>query len=170
MYNSTSTFGVCSQPMSHSFARTKPGLHQDYCICIIRDCVPRTSVRHTRARTMFALFLPCHLSSAVTSPIARPPSSSSENSTRVTLHLASVSRAVGSYSRRFERTRDDTVSPFLPLPLALSCPDLSLFIRSMSFQGRKRLVEAPRNRSSDIRVAALRFATRKIDIHARILG
>lgn len=33
----------CSRQRRHSFARTKPstGLRQDYCICIIRDCVPR---------------------------------------------------------------------------------------------------------------------------------
>lgn len=118
-----------------------------------------TSVRHTRARTLFVL-LPrsCRLSSAVISRIVRPPSSSSRNFTRITLHLAPVSRAVGSYSRRFERTRDDTVSPFLPLPFAsiLSRPP-SFYSLDVSSREEKNSRSAA-NRSYDDHVAALRSA------------
>lgn len=145
LHNSTSTFGVCSQPRRHSFARTKSGtgLCQDYCICIIRDCVPRNFCPTYESEN--SVCPPCRPDLTVflppSPPRSRPPSSSSRNSTRVTLHLAPVSRVVGSYSQRFERTRD-TASPFLSFPSALSCPDLPLFIRSL--QGRKRIVEASR--------------------------
>lgn len=99
-----------------------------YVLCAI--VFQETSVRHSESENSVcppSPILPSFFR-RLTTPVAHPPSSSSKNSTRVTLHLASVSRVVGSYSRRFERTRNDTVSPsFSPL-LQLYLVQTSLFL------------------------------------------
>lgn len=130
-----------------------------------------TSVRHTRARTLFVL-LPrsrCLLS-AVTSPVRASCLFLFRELHRS--HFAPGScfssrwqllAALRASSRRYRL-------PFLPLPSTLSCPDLPLFIRSMSLQGRKRIVEAPR--VDRLTIAWLFFdpTTRKINVRAKILG
>lgn len=138
----TSTFGLCSRSRRHSFARTKPGtgLRQDYCICIIRDCVPRnfcpTYESENSVLSFFSDLAFC-LSFTVISPVARPPSSSSENSTRVTLHLAScfssrwkLLAAFRTNSRRYRLS-----PPFSPF-LYLVQTSLFLFARCL-FKGGK---------------------------------
>lgn len=150
LHNSTFTFGVRSRDREGTHS---PGLNP------VPDCArttayvlyaivfQETSVRHTRARTLFVLLAVPILPSLFRRHLPGRAFSLflfEQLHHGVTLHLAPVSRVVGSYSQRFERTRDDTVSPFLSFPSALSCPGLPLFIRSMSLQGRKRIVEVSR--------------------------
>lgn len=104
-----------------------------------------------RARTLFVL-LP--RSRCLSSPRRHLPALSrasslflfKELSTGVTLHLAPVSRVVGSYSRRFERTpKAISVSPFSPFR-RLYLVRTSLFIHSIPLQQRKRIAETTTTR------------------------
>lgn len=137
----TSTFGLCSRSRRHSFARTKPGtgLRQDYCICIIRDCVPRNFCpTYESENSVLSFFSDLAVFLSLSSPRSHvlplplqgtPPES--------LCTWPPVSRAVGSYSRRFERTRDDTVSlPLFPPFLYLVQTSLFLFARCL-FKGGK---------------------------------
>lgn len=134
----------------------------------VRLCSKKLLSDIARARTLFVL-LPrsCCLSFAVLL-LRHPPSSSSRNSTRVTLHLASVSRVVGSYSRRFERTRNDTVSP-LSLPFFRSILSRPPSFYSIPLQERKRMIEMPRVDRPSSLMALLFFDLRVKKICMRIL-
>jgi len=86
-----------SRSLGHSFARTASLQSARTTAYVLYAIVFReTSVGHTRARTLFAL-LPRDLAPSLaplpppTAAPQRPPSSSSRNSTGVTLHLAPVS-------------------------------------------------------------------------------
>lgn len=131
-----------------------------------------TSVRHTRARTLFVL-LPrsrC-LSSAVVYPIVRPPSSSSRNSTRESLCTWPLFLEPLAATRGASSELETIPSPpfsLLPFGSILSRPPSFYSLDASSREEKNSLSAA--NRSYDDRVAALRFATRKIDIRTRILG
>lgn len=139
-----------------------------YVLCAI--VFQETSVRHSESENSVCPPSPILLSffRRLTTPVAHPPSSSSRNSTRVTLHLASVSRIVGSYSRRFERTRNDTVSP-LSLPFFSSILSRPPSFYSIPLQERKRMIEMPRVDRPSSLMALLFFDLRVKKICMRIL-
>lgn len=92
------------------------------------------------------------LSSAVTSPVARPPSSSSRNSTG-----ESLCTWLSCFSSRWQllatlraNSRDDTVSPFPSFPSALFCPPPS-FLFDVSSRKEKNSRSAASRSDSSIR-------------------
>lgn len=172
LHNSTSTFGVCSRSRRHSFARTKPGtgLRQDYCICIIRDCVPRNFFCPTYesensvcpSSPILLSFFHCHLPGRTSSL-----SSSSGNFTRVTLHLAPC------FSSRWQllavlRTNSRRYRLPLSFPSSILSRPPSFYSLDVSSREEKNSRSAV-SQSSDDRVVALQSATRKINVWVKFL-
>ena len=145
----TSTFGLCSRSRRHSFARTKPGtgLRQDYCICIIRDCVPRNFCpTYESENSVLSFFSDLAVFLSLSSPRSHVLPLTLQGTPPESLCTwPPVSRAVGSYSRRFERTRDDTVS----LPLF---PPSSILSRPPSFYSLDVSSREEKNSRSAVRV------------------
>lgn len=131
------------RPRALSFARTKPDCHRTtpglLHMYYMRLCSEKL-LSDIRARTLFVLLpRPRRLPSPCRQlPPALPFPLQGTLHRGVTLHLAPVSRVVGSYSRRFERTHGGDIGLSLAsLSSTLSCPDLPFYSLDAPFSGGK---------------------------------